>query len=103
MPQRLRYFVVVLLLIFCGVANSQERSTLPRTYFSIRSNIVAIDTMHHLTGRVQPDFYASHLSFFCKKELQIEKVTTVPLRLRLGSLDYVNYLERKPNALKPGN
>ena len=44
------------------------------------------------------DYYTQGFGFFCKKELQIEKVTKIPFRFRLGSLQYNDYLEGKPNS-----
>ena len=46
------------------------------------------------------DFYARNFGFFCKKELQFEKATKMPVRFRLGSLQYNDYLEQKPNAIR---
>ena len=52
------------------------------------------------TTNISPSYSSDHFGFFCKKELQLQKITSVLISFRLGSLDYVNYLERKPNALK---
>lgn len=119
MPQRVFCFVVVLILFFKGEIFSQQKqpvsaSDTPRFYrFSfIQSeyNFLSpgcgtlpeeMKPKYFSLQPVPPDFYAGILSFFCKKELQIEKATSVPFRFRIGSLDYVNYLEQKPNSLKP--
>ena len=44
------------------------------------------------------NFYNQSLGFFCKKEVQLQKATGLPLFIRLGSKEYVDYLEKKPNA-----
>jgi hypothetical protein len=46
------------------------------------------------------NFYKQNLGYFCKKEIQIQKAISLPVYIRLGSKEYVDYLERKPNALK---
>lgn len=35
------------------------------------------------------------MPFFCDLEKRIEQSSKIPFRFRVGSLDYVNYLERK--------
>jgi hypothetical protein len=49
---------------------------------------------------VQPSFYCSNLGFFCKQEIKFAKATKLsfPVLFRLGSVQYVDYLEGKPNT-----
>jgi len=49
----------------------------------------------HKTIPVSQDFYYCNLGVFCKGEVIIEKAMGIPLRLRVGSLEYVNKLEGK--------
>ncbi len=73
-----------------------------RSYFGMDSfaEYFKSSALLPVSSAVLPSCYTGHLGFFCKKELQLEKLTMVPLRIRLGSLDYVNWLEQKPNAVR---
>jgi hypothetical protein len=50
------------------------------------------------------DQYTKNFGFFCKKELQFEKTTGLPLKFRLGSVQYCDWMEGKKTAgILPGN
>lgn len=48
---------------------------------------------------ITADHYTSNFGFFCKKELQMEKVTGVPFKFRLGSVEQCDRLEGKNTAV----
>ena len=123
--QRLNSFIVVLLLMFSVPVFGQENRpempwkpsrfsilkdshTINKPYISlplprqspgrmaINAGSLGSTPKFFLLNPVPAAFYCSQTGFFCKKEWQLEKAISVPFRFRLGSLDYVNYLEQKP-------
>ncbi|MEP7255757.1 MAG: hypothetical protein ABI666_08260 [Ferruginibacter sp.] len=53
---------------------------------------------------INADYYTKNFGFFCKKELEFEKTTKVPLKFRLGSVQYCDWMEGKRTAgILPGN
>lgn len=64
---------------------------------SINNNRISLSTTYQLPQQ----FYMQSLGFMCIQEIKFQQYTSLPLRFRLGSMEYVNYLEKKPNALKP--
>ena len=73
---------------------------LPRNPLISQLNLTS--SLNDLSGKnfriyspVARDFYQKSLGFMCQKEWQLEKLTTIPLRFRLGSLAYTDYLEGK--------
>lgn len=117
MVQRIYKFLVVLLLMtfsLTGNAQTKPLSVVPAplifsktsthttdltssdsTVLGARPSLIPALLAMPVTATISADYYTRHFGFFCKKELQFEKATAIPLRFRLGTLDYVNKLEGK--------
>ena len=80
-------------LILKAPASSWHRQ-MPISLFSTGLKIDSSATVP-LQSHLPLDFYSTHLGAACKMELQLEKQTKLPIRLRLGSKEQVDYLEGK--------
>ena len=67
----------------------------------ISPGIKSLQQMESFPLPVAIDAATQHLPFFCRQELTAEKRFGVPLRLRLGSVQYTDWLEQKPGAVAP--
>lgn len=44
------------------------------------------------------NYYAKQLPFFCSKELQLQKMIGIPVKFRIGSVEYCDKIEGKDDA-----
>jgi len=101
-------FVLIFLFIF-SFAYAQNPSSVGKNHSSLfqKNKLKNFDTLIRFTPPVilnqiintsqfiPEDFYTKNMGLFCKQELVIEKITKIPLRFRLGSLQQCNYYEGK--------
>lgn len=87
------YLFFVLLLYFSNYCFGQQSSLWPKIV-PLKSTVI-FPTPQKSVIVIRPDFMNKHQGYVCKQEWKLEKRTKVPIRLRLGSLEYVNKMEGK--------
>lgn len=80
-----------------AVSMYKLRKKLPTTGFHVVSHpkvaIQPVFQAYNVVSTISNNYYTQRFGFFCKRELEMEKVTKVAFRFRLGSLDYCNKIE----------
>src|SRR5689334_16186893 len=109
--KQLKFYIMVLTMLFMCAVKSNAQSLAGTD--SLRINAYLTQTISsnyyypfkvkdYFPCNIRPTIYPlnsypwfKHLGFMCMQELKLDKLTVMPIRFRLGSLNYVNYLEQK--------
>lgn len=90
-----------------GKSVYELRTYSPEPFLSLRLPLLGVSehpkqAIPELSNFLMQDAYQApssysfqDLAFFCRLEVKMEKASKIPVRFRLGSVDYVDYLEGK--------
>ena len=94
-------FITLLVCVFFAASSSYGQSKTSSMFKNISFISALPDTSKPSkffispTMLVPPSFYSCNLAFFCRQEIKFEKITKIPFKFRLGSVQQVDYLEGK--------
>jgi len=96
MIPKICFFVNIFLMIIISgkCQNIRDTSSAAKFYFNTSPAFPLV--------KIAGNFYTENMGFFCKKELALQKFTSIPIKFRLGSVQYCDAMEGKNNLhVKP--
>ena len=98
-------FLFFCMIFVTGGIIAQTTTCKPAPYVSIikplssTPSILSIKNAPLSSNDLKPflsaNYYASHLGFFCKKEIILERAAKIPIKFRLGSIEECDRMEGK--------
>lgn len=88
-------FVAISLSIRGQSGATQSEPLFPRLFLD--TTFLSADYIKSKNLKIRNDFSVERLPVFCKIEHNISNKTRFPVKIRLGSVDYVDKLEGKNN------
>ena len=93
------FFAITVKLLFsfaCAQAQSTADSAKQKPVLLLPAYTnLSIIKQPVLPSQLPANFYAKQLPFFCTKELQLQKAFGIPIKFRVGSVEYCDKLEGK--------
>ncbi len=86
-------FLTIVLIMAGGMASAQ----LPIN-FSLMTDTLNRYREFNFKPELKELPYTRHQPFFCRQEEKIFKQTGINIKFRIGSYDYTEWMEKKPNS-----
>lgn len=81
--------------IFCISVMLFSEMLHAQTIKPLQIHVRRTDTLRKTPAFLPANFATCNFGFFCKQELRLEKQVHIPIKFRLGSIEYTNWLEGK--------